>query len=130
MKVLMSMALIYALSLSPCLAEGTGLPGGDAQASNQAKPSVKEAALAIQAGQQVEVRTKNKEKVVGKLGAVTNDTLEVRVTNAGKEESRQLNFADVKSIKEKHSQKTLYITLAVIGIALAALCGLALARTD
>lgn len=130
MKALLSVLMIYTLSFTPCLAAGAGLPGGDTKASEQVKPSVKETALAIPAGKRIEVLMQNKEKVVGKLGVVTNDTLEVRVTTAGKGESRQLNFSDVKSIKEIHSHKTMWIVIACLAGVFVVMSGIILSHDD
>ena len=100
MRPSVARALARTLFLASILALGAAASGG-AQTGGQPKPTIKEATLAIPAGQKVEVRLRNKEKVVGRMGAVTNDTVEVQVAAHGMVETRKLDFSEIKSIKAK-----------------------------
>ena len=86
------------------------------------KANLKERALAIPTGSQVEVRLKNKEKLRGQLIEVSNEALTLKVAKGETIYERKLAFDELKSIKgveggSKAGRVTLYI-LAGVGVGL------------
>jgi hypothetical protein len=63
------------------------------------KTTIKEKVLDIPLGTFVEVRTKAKEKIRGRLGEATDDGFGVKVAKVGGPEVRQIAYADARSIK-------------------------------
>lgn len=93
------------------------------QATTQ-KPTLKERILEVAPGSMIEVRLKNKQRLRGRLGEVTDEAFTVKLAKGNKIEDRRVAFDDLKSLKaiEEGSRpsRTVYI-LAGVGIALAVL---------
>lgn len=117
MKPVLAVVMAWVLVLTGGLEAQAGVAGQGAQTGEQAKPTVQEAALAIPAGKMVEVRLRSKEKVTGRLGTVTNESVEVKVKAGGKTDTRKLDLAQIKSIKQKSHSAALYAPVAILGLA-------------
>ena len=87
-----SIVLAWAL-----LAPGAGFAAG--QSSGDRKPTIRERVIAIPAGSIIEVRTNQKQKLVGRIGEVTNDGFLMQVARNDKVEAMTLPYPDVKSVK-------------------------------
>lgn len=88
------------------------------ESSNQDKqPTLQEKLVLIPAGSVIEVKTKAKTKIVGKLGPLASDSFEVQVAKGGTIEKQSIRFEDVKSVKIKGAHPgrntTLWIALTV-----------------
>jgi hypothetical protein len=69
------------------------------QASGSQKPTLKEQVVQIPAGSQVEVRLLNKERLRGRLGEVSDETITVQIAQADRIDTRKVAFGDVKSVR-------------------------------
>jgi hypothetical protein len=75
----------------------TALPG---KATDQGKPpTIREQLVLMQPGTIVEVKTKSKEKFIGRLGALTADSFEVQIPKGKSIEKQTVGFDEVKSVK-------------------------------
>ena len=85
----------------------------------------KERVLAIPAGSTVEVRLKDKTRLSGRLGAVSDAGFELQTERSGKIETRQIGFDDLQSIKDTskrpHPVRRTVVPAIVGGVAVAAL---------
>jgi hypothetical protein len=91
---------LAAVFLAPSvLSAAGGKPGGPRPEPTNEKPTVRERVLKIPAGAIVVVRLRNKEKVKGRMGEVTNEAFTVQTAKGNEIEKRTVSFADVKSIK-------------------------------
>ena len=86
----------------------------------------KEKVLAIPAGSTVEVRLKDKTRLSGRLGAVSDAGFELQTTRSGTIGTQQIAFDNLRSIKNTgHGSSThgvgkgLIITLIVVGAVIA-----------
>lgn len=83
------------------------------------KPTLKEQALEIPVGSQIEARLQNKEKLRGRMGEITDDGFRLQHVRANKVETRNIAFAELKSIKmverESSGRIALYV-LAGVGV--------------
>jgi hypothetical protein len=70
------------------------------QAGTSEKTPLQQRVLEIPAGTLVEVRLKNKEKLRGRLGEVSEDGFQMQVGTRDKSQIRKINFDELKSIKE------------------------------
>ena len=61
--------------------------------------TIKEQAVQIPAGSKVEVRLTNKEKLKGRLGAVSDEGIVLKSIKADRTEERKITFAEMTSIK-------------------------------
>jgi hypothetical protein len=101
----------------------------DARGTAQEKaPTIQEQLVSMQAGSVVEVKTKTKMKVKGRLGALTADSFEVQSATGAKIERQSFRFDEVKSVKQvaqgSRTHMGAWIALGVvagIGVAVAAL---------
>jgi hypothetical protein len=69
------------------------------QASGSQKPTLKEQVVQIPAGSQVEVHLLNKERLRGRLGEVSDETITVQIAQADRIDTRKVAFGDVKSVR-------------------------------
>jgi hypothetical protein len=76
-------------------------PSAMAQATKSPSQTIKERVIEIPAGSVVDVRLENKEKLRGKLGAVSDAGFEVQLVRDGKIQTQTVGFDQVKSIKAK-----------------------------
>ena len=86
-------------------------------ATAQEKTTLKEKVIAIPVGEFVEIRTIDKSKIRGRIGAATNDAVAVETIAAGKPETVQVEFARMKSIRVTSpvEPSTVVVALAVLG---------------
>lgn len=72
-----------------------------AQTKPQSAPSMKERVLLLAAGSVVEVKLKDKRKLVGRMGAVTDDYFVLQHAKNDKMLEEKLEFGNVRSIKSR-----------------------------
>lgn len=86
------------------------------QTEGAQNPTLKEKVLEIPPQTMVEVRLRNKEKVRGRLGEVSNEGLALKVAKGDKIEDRKIAFGELKSIKavEGKGSKAAWIVLGVL----------------
>jgi hypothetical protein len=85
------------------------------------QPTLQEQLVSIPAGSIIEVKTKSKTRITGKLGALTSESLEVQVAKGQTVEKQSIRFDEVKSIKNKSqhmvwTKKDWIIVSAGVGI--------------
>lgn len=88
-----------ALSLSVLLSLSVPLPAF-AKGAPQGKPTVQEKVVLIQAGSVVEVKTKDKRKVQGRLLAVASDSFDVQSAKGKTIGKQTFRFDEVKDVKQ------------------------------
>lgn len=81
--------MIWSLSLPQAFAQNTRNP----------KPTLKEQVVLLTPGSVVEVTLKNKDKLRGRLGAVTDSGFDLQYVDQGSASNRTLRFDDVKNVK-------------------------------
>ena len=69
------------------------------QVAAQEKIPLKQKVIEIPLGEFVEIRTIDKEKIRGRIGAATNDAVAMETIRAGKPETVQVEFVRMKSIR-------------------------------
>jgi hypothetical protein len=70
------------------------------KASNQEKqPTIQEQLVLMPPGTIVEVKTKSKEKFIGRLGALTAGSFELQIPKGKSIEKQMIGFDEVKSVK-------------------------------
>ena len=67
--------------------------------SQEKQPTIQEQLVLMQPGTIVEVKTKSKEKFIGRLGALTADSFEVQIPKGKSIEKQMIGFDEVKSVK-------------------------------
>ena len=67
-------------------------------AAAQENPALKQKVLDIPVGEFVEIRTMDKLKIRGRIGAATNDAVAIETICNGKPETVEVEFANMKSI--------------------------------
>ena len=98
-------------------------------AAAQEKSSLKRKVIDIPVGEFVEIRTRDKLKIRGRIGAATDEGVAVETIRGGKPETEQVEFARMKSIKvtspaerltgskvAAHTGKVVLGILAVMGV--------------
>lgn len=80
------------LMLWPCAA---------AQSAQTPKPTLKEKLILLDAGSVVEVNLKNKEKLRGRLGTVSDSGFDIQYVANDQSTTRTINYADVKKVKQQ-----------------------------
>ena len=96
-----------------------GPSAAPAQTGKQVKPTLKEQVILMAAGSVVEVELKTKQKIRGRLGAVTDEGFEVQHVQNDKAITQSFRFDEVRKIKQKeHGMST------AAKVALGALAGL------
>ena len=84
------------------------------------KPTLKEQALEIPLGSLIEARLQNKEKLRGRMGEITDDGFRLQHARANKVETRNIAFAELKSIKmverESSGGRIALYVLAGVGV--------------
>jgi len=84
-----------------------GPPPATAQAGKQVKPALKEQVILIAAGSVVEVDMKNRQKIRGRIGAVTDDGFDLQHVRNDKAITQTIRFDEVRKIKQKeHGMST------------------------
>ena len=82
------------------------------------KPTVQEKAVLIQTGSIVEVKTKDKRKVKGRLLAVTSESFDVQSATGQSIDKQTFRFEDVKDLKQIQKEggmsTTAKVTLGVL----------------
>jgi hypothetical protein len=78
------------------------------------------------AGTQMEVRLKNRQKMRGRLGEMTDDAFALQTTNAGKIEMQSVAFRDVQSMRavEPHEHISKWVPLGILIAGAAAVIGI------
>jgi len=76
---------------------GTSSP---TQAETTKKFAIKERALQIGVGKTMEVRLKNKEKLLGRMGAISNEAFVLHIAKGKQIEARTISFDEVESLKK------------------------------
>ena len=88
------------LFLAPTvLSAAGGEPGRPRPELTNKESTLRERVLKIPAGAIVVVRLRNKEKVKGRMGEVTNEAFTVQTATGNEIEKRTVSFDEVKSIK-------------------------------
>ena len=88
------------LFLAPSvLSAAGGKPGRPRPELTNKESTVRERVLNIPAGAIVVVRLRNKEKVKGRMGDVTDETFTVQTAKGNEIEKRTVSFDEVRSIK-------------------------------
>jgi hypothetical protein len=101
-----------------------------AKATDQDKePTIQEQLVLISAGSVIEVRTKAKTKIIGKLGPLTSESFELQVAKGQSIEKQSIRFEDVKSIKKHSGMNRAWWILIGIGIGLGVLLAISAAMT-
>ena len=101
-----------------------GLPSQVAQ-----KPTLQEKLLDIRPGSRVNVRLKNKERLRGQLGEVSNEGFVLKYAERNEIKERKIGFDEVKSIKVREggrAGRVVVYVLAGVGVTFLALILLAL----
>ena len=113
MRKILSILLVVILSANVTYAAMATSAGMPPQATK--KPTLQEKVLEIPLGSRVQVRLKNKEKLRGRLGEVSNEGFVVQYARGNQIEERKIGFDEVKSLKVKKdgSNKTLLVLAAV-----------------
>ncbi len=98
MRQLLSILLVVILCATSTYAAklSASIPAQVAQ-----KPTLQEKVLEIPPGSRVQVRLKNKEKLRGRLGEVSNEGFVLQYARGNQIEERIIGFDEVKSIKVK-----------------------------
>jgi hypothetical protein len=73
--------------------------------SQDKQPTIQERLVLLQTGSAIEVKTKSKEKLTGKLGALAAESFEIQVAKGAGIEKQSIRFGDVKSVKELGESK-------------------------
>jgi translation initiation factor IF-1 len=120
-----TLILVVMLGLGLEAGAGMTMVTGSGQASTSHKLTLREKVFEIPPQTMVEVKLKNKEKVRGRLGEVSNEGFVVRVATGQRIEDRKIAFDDVKSMKKFEGNKALkvvgysaLVTGVVIGTAI------------
>ncbi len=93
-------AALATLFLAPTvLTAAGGKPGGPRPELTDKESTFRERVLKIPPGAIVVVRLRNKEKVKGRMGEVTNEAFTVQTAQGNEIEKRTVSFDEVKSIK-------------------------------
>ena len=83
------------------------------------KPTLQEKLLEIRPGLRVNVRLKNKERLRGQLGEVSNEGFVLKYAERNEIKERKIGFDEVKSIKAKKGGRTgrvaMYVLAGVAG---------------
>ncbi len=88
---------------------GIGMARGGAQDASSHKPTLKEKVIEIPPQTIVEVTLKDKEKIRGRLGEISNEAFTVKVASGDTLQDRQIAFKDVKSMKKFEGNKALKV---------------------
>jgi Rieske Fe-S protein len=80
---------------------------------------IKQRVIEIGPGSLVEVRLHSKEKLLGRVTAIADDSFGLQAVKAGKIAEQKVAFSDVKSIKQKNARAMR--VWAIVGITLAAI---------
>lgn len=86
------------------------------QASQTAKPTLKEQVVLINPGSVIEVVLKNKEKFRGRMGSVTDTGFDVQYVVKDQTTTRTLPFDQVKKVKEQREQGMHLATKIAVGV--------------
>ncbi len=65
-----------------------------------ADPSIQQKVVMIPLGSPIELRLKNNVRLRGRLDQVFTDSFEIKIAMGDRVETRQIGFADVKSLKQ------------------------------
>ena len=114
MRKILSIVLVVILSANVTYAAKATSAGIPSQATK--KPTLQEKVLEIPPGSRVQVRLKNKEKLRGRLGEVSNEGFVVQYARGNQIEERKTGFDEVKSLKVKgDGSKKAVLILAAVG---------------
>ncbi len=98
MRQLISILLVVILCATSTYA---AKPSASIPAQVAQKPTLQEKVLEIPPGSRVQVRLKNKEKLRGRLGEVSNEGFVLQYARGNQIEERKISFDEVKSLKVK-----------------------------
>lgn len=76
-------------------------PSAAAQPAKTPKPTLKEQLILLDAGSVVEVSLKNKEKLRGRLGTVSDAGFDIQYVANDQSTTRTLSFDEVKKVKQQ-----------------------------
>lgn len=85
-------------------------------ASQTAKPTLKEKVVLINSGSVIEVVLKNKEKIRGRMGPVTDTGFDVQYVVKDQTTTRTVPFDDVKKVKQQRDEGMGLGTKIAIGV--------------
>ena len=120
MRQLLSILLVVILCATSTYAAKP--PGSSASIPAQVaqKPTLQEQVLEIPPGSLVVVRLKNKEKLRGRLGELSNEGFILKYTKGNEIKERKVSFDELKSIKSKRGGskvgKAVVYILAGVGV--------------
>jgi hypothetical protein len=96
-------------------------------------PTIKQQVVEISGGSIIEVKLHNKQKLRGRMGAVTDSDFEVQSMKDGELQTTKVAFQDVKSVKTKSvggwSTGTKVAVVVLAGLGVLALVGAILCAT-
>ncbi len=104
----LAVLVVFLLSFAPVVV------AQDKPTSDSVKPSVHEKAKVLKSGTRIEVKLTDKQKLKGKLGAVSEDNFEMMVETPSGHETRTVDFDDVKSLKPIMTTRGKWIMAGVI----------------
>jgi hypothetical protein len=118
--------------LAILLALGAPWPLFARSTAQEKRPTIQEQLVVMPAGSVVEVKTLGKQKLRGRLGAMTADSFELQTAKGEKVQTQSLRFDEVKSVKAVTSKGMavgakigwgILIFAVVIGVVAAIACG-------
>jgi hypothetical protein len=111
-----------AVILSVLLWTGTPVRCAPRPAGDEKGPTIQETMVLIPAGSTIEVKTKAKQKLRGRLGMLTRDAFELQTAQGEKLQTQSLRFDEVKSVKTLNDQGSTgrVVKHTLIGIAVVA----------
>ncbi len=86
------------------------------QASQSTKPNLKEQVVLMNSGSVIEVVLKNKEKLRGRIGTVTDTGFDVQYVVKDRATTRTVPFDEVKKVKQQHDEGMGLGTKIAIGV--------------
>src|SRR4051812_16231671 len=89
--------IAHLLALLLMLGAATPLPARPAV--EDPSPTIAERIVLLPAGCMIEVRTKTKQKLRGRLGALAADTFDLQVAQSGQLQTQPIQYAEVRSVK-------------------------------
>jgi hypothetical protein len=113
-----------------CVIFGASNRSGTAQSDTPPETILKDRLRHTMAGTQIEVRLKNRQKMRGRLGELTDDAFALEKTNAGKVEIQSIAFRDLLSMKlvDPHEHSSMWVPIGILTAAGVAVAVVFLAR--
>jgi hypothetical protein len=98
----------------PILEARAAFSGAVPRAQTTQHPTLKERILQIRPGTMIEVRLRNKRKIRGRLGEVTDEGFALTTAQGNKIDTQKVAFTEVKSLKKAEGGKGERIALFVL----------------